>query len=179
MFIKPPLPRWDCHDEKDQERLEAWTNARLDSIDDTAADPKRDPFHIFDPTVAVLEQDIAQRLKRGRVKIAARAGHYETVARLADTVELRRLALSSLDHRRGREIGDQRPNDLPQTTKRCCEEALADVEHIRQIWKTTYGKRNRSASPTAMEIAARRWGIDDTLLINFKKNRNRRKSSDR
>jgi hypothetical protein len=172
-------PRWICRDEKDQQRLEAWTNAQLDAIDavfEAAYDPARDPFYIFHPTLAALEEENAQRVKRGRVILAARAGDHETLARLADTLELRRLAFKR--HRRGREKGERRPRDLPQVTKVCCEDALDDVEHIRRIWKREYGRQNRGADspPTAMGIAARRHGIEDeTTLINFKKNRHRKR----
>jgi hypothetical protein len=180
MLIKPPSPRWDCRDEKDIEHFEAWTNAQLDELEkleELAYDPRRDPFHIFHPTAALLEQDNAQRLKRGRVILAVEAGDHETFARLADTPELRRLAFKR--HKRGRETGDSRPRDIPQLTKWCCEEALADVVHIRRIWKQTYGLRNRAMSPTAMEIAARRHNIDPEVLIDFKKNwsRNQRRRS--
>jgi hypothetical protein len=109
------------------------------------------------------------------VILAVRAKDRATVERLADTPELRQLALREAlrQHRRGREKGEQRPRDLPQTTKWGCEEALEDVEHIRRIWKRHYGRRNRAMEPTAIEIAARRWGIKDETLINFKKNRHR------
>jgi hypothetical protein len=161
-------PRWLCRDEKDQQCLEDWTNRALDSMfEPSAADIAREQ----DPT-PVFHQELSTQLKRGRVIVAARAGESETLARLATTPELLRLALKP--HKRGREKGEQRPRDLPQLAKWGCIEALADVEHIRRIWKNEFGKRNRSESPTAMEIAARRWGIDPEVLITFKKNRHRR-----
>jgi hypothetical protein len=177
--VTPTTPRWVCLSAADIERLEAWTNAKLDEMYDNAADPTRDPFHFFHPTIALLERDIAQRVKRGSVILAARAEDHETLARLADTEELRRLAFKRQHHRQGREKGEERPHDLPQTTKWCCEEALDDVGHIRRIWKREYGRHNRGpdSPPTAMGIAARRYGLKDKTLENFKKNRHRKRRS--
>jgi hypothetical protein len=178
MATKQPTkqpPRWDCRDEKDREHFEAWTNAQLDELfEPSAADIRREQVLFSDSKFPnVLEQEASKRLKRGRVIVAARAGDHEILAWLADTEELRRLAFKR--HQRGREKGERRPRDLSQLTKWCCEEALADVEHIRQIWKNepTYRKRNRAMDPTAIGIAARRWGIEVDTLINFKKNRRR------
>jgi hypothetical protein len=186
MAGKPP-PHWVCHSEADIKRFEAWTNARLDEIPtwfeeefgQTAANMTRDDYLLLqDPKfAAAVEQDASTRLKRSRVIRAARAKDHEAIARLADTVELLRLALRLMSkrHQRGREKGEPRPGDLSQLTRRCCEEALADVKHIRRIWESEYGLRNRAMDPTAMDIAARRWGIKDEVLENFKKNRHRNK----
>jgi hypothetical protein len=38
------------------------------------------------------------------------------------------------------------------------------MERIRQLWKDTFGTRNRKPSPTAMEIAARRYGLKNKTL---------------
>ncbi len=167
-MTKPP--RWLCRDEKDQQCLEDWTNRALDAMfEPSAADiaSEQDPTHS-----PIFHQELSAQLKRGRVIVAARGSDHETLARLATTPELLRLAFKP--HRRGREKGEHRPRDLSQLTKWGCIEALADVEHIRRIWKNEYGLRNRSESPTAMEIAARRWGINAEVLITFKKNRHRR-----
>jgi hypothetical protein len=166
VMSKPP--RWNS------ERFEAWTNAQLDAMEMYA--PPRDPFHSFDPSFATVEKAFSTHLRRGRVIEAARAKDVTTVERLADAPELQRLALREAlrQHRPGREKGEPRPRDLPQLTKWCCEDALADVKHIRGIWKETYPKDYRGSTPLAMEFAARRWGIDPPeVLINFKKNRHR------
>jgi hypothetical protein len=181
---KPP-PDWVCHSEAAIKRFEAWTNAQLDEIPtwfeeefgQTAANMTCDDYLLLqDPKFAAeVEHEASARLKRSRVIRAAREGDHDTLARLADTEELRRLALplAFRRHRQGREKGEWRPRDLPQTTKWRCEEALADVKRIRQIWKQHYGRRNRTIEPTAIGIAARRWSIKDNTLINFKKNRHR------
>ncbi len=179
-------PRWNVPQgddgEKDRQRFEEWTNARLDEMhaqedkiefDEETYDPTRDPFYIPDPKyVGAVEKDVTERLKRGRVKLAARAGDHETLARLATTEELRRLAYKP--YKRGREKGEPRPRDLPDRLKSSLEEASYDVERIREIWQQHYGRRNRKAEPTAIEIAARRHGIKDHKLINFRKNLHRR-----
>jgi hypothetical protein len=170
-------PRWDCRDEKDRESFEAWTNAQLDEMfEPSAADIRREQVLFSDSKFPnVLEQEASERLKRGRVIMAARAGDYDMLARLADTEDLRQLAFRR--RKPGRAKGEPRPRDLPQTTKWCCEEALADVDRIHQLWKNKLGKCNRSAAPTAMEIAARRCGVDVDVLDNFKKNRHRNRRS--
>ena len=54
------------------------------------------------------------------------------------------------------------------------DEAVADVARIRDLWQQTFGKRNRSQPPTAIEIAARRHGLASVQLVNFRKNKSRR-----
>jgi hypothetical protein len=177
---KPPPkapPPWVCHSEADIERFETWTNARLDEMFEPRPDEHLIQLSLQDPKfAAAVEHEASTRLKRGRVIMAARAGDTATLARLADTEELRRLAFRR--HRRGREKGEYRNRDLPHLTRWCCEEALADVKHIRQIWQRPppygYGRRNRAIEPTAISIAARRYNLDEGVLINFKKNRHRR-----
>ena len=161
-------PSWVCHSEADIKRFEAWTNARLDEMFEPRSDEHLIQLSLSDPKFAA---SVEAGAKRRRVITAARARDTAALTRLADTEELRRLAFSP--HRRGREKGEPRPRDLPQLTRWCCEEALADVKRIRQIWKRHYGRQNRTIEPTAIEIAARRWGIKDETLINFKKNRHR------
>ena len=180
-MAKPPTtppPRWACRDKKEQHRFEAWTLARLDEEDAHEMDnydPALDPWHIVDPkSLVALEKDASERLKRGRVIVAARARDHDALVRLADTEDLRRLAFRP--HKRGREKGERRPRDLPDIVRAGCEEALFLVERIRDIWQNepTYGKRNRTLKPTAIESAARRCAVDSDTLVNFKKNRPRR-----
>jgi hypothetical protein len=177
---KPPPkapPHWVCHSAADIKRFEEWTNARLDEMFEPRPDEHLIQISLQDPKFATaVEHEASTRLKRGRVIMAARAGDTAALARLADTEELRRLAFRR--HRRGREKGERRPRDLAELTRWCCEEALADMERIHQIWQRPppygYGRRNRAIDPTAISIAARRWGIEDVdTLINFKKNRHR------
>jgi hypothetical protein len=170
-------PHWDCHSEADIRRFEAWTNARLDEMFEPRSDEHFIQLSLLDPKFATaVEHEASTQLKRGRVIMAARAGDTATLVRLADTEELRRLAFRR--HRRGREKGERRPRDLPELTSWCCEEALADMKRIRQIWQRPppygYGRRYRAIDPTAISIAARRYNLDESVLINFKKNRHRR-----
>ena len=158
---------------RDSERFEAWINEQLDKLfEPTAADIAGEQDHTHSP---VFHHELSAQLKRGRVILAVRAKDRAAVERLADTPELSQLALREAlrQHRRGREKGERRPRDLSQLTRWCCEEALADVERIRRILKETYPKDYRGSTPLAMEFAARRWGIKDDTLINFKKNRHR------
>jgi hypothetical protein len=163
-------PDWNCL-AKDIKHFEAWTNAQLDALYERA-DEHLIQLSLSDPKfLASGEKQASERFKRGRVILAAREGDHETLARLAVTEELRRLAFRP--HKQGREKGERRPKDLKQLTRDCCEEALEDVERIRQIWQRVYGKRNRAMAPTAIGIAERRYGLKEGVLINFMKNRRR------
>ena len=162
-------PRWICRNQREQKLLEDWTNARLDELfEPSAADIAREQDHTHSP---VFHHELSAKLQRGRVILAVQAKDHAAVEQLANTEELRRLALREAltPHRRGREKGESRPRDYPPTLKWSLPDALADVDHIRRIWKREYGLRNRAAAPTAMDIAARRWGIDPEVLITFKK----------
>jgi hypothetical protein len=50
----------------------------------------------------------------------------------------------------------------PRRKNFAVERAAADVKTIRALWQEHYGKKNRHAGdgPSAVEIAARRWGVD-------------------
>jgi len=162
--MKTKLPRWFCRDAKDRERFEAWTNTALD---EASKNPSTD---FFDETFAdAVEQDFKQQLKRGRVLLAREAQDHEALARLADTEELRRLAFQR--HKQGREKGEHRPRDRRPVLKICLEDAANDVDRIRDLWQRAYNRRNRTKEPTAIAIAARRYGVKETQLVNFRKNR--------
>jgi hypothetical protein len=163
-MTKPP--RWNSG-----ELFEAWTNTQLDEME---AQLNAQPNALYDDDIVVV--DSSEQRKIGRVIRAAQAGDQKTLARLADTPELVQLALEQLTakHKRGREKGERRPGDLSPDKKWRCEEALIDMLIIRQIWKVAYPNDYRGSTPLAIEFAARRWCIEDEVLINFKKNRHRR-----
>jgi hypothetical protein len=166
-------PGWVCRNAAQLRALEAWTLARLDELSEPTADDIRLEVEMMsdEKYMAMIQNDFAQRLKRGRLILARRAKDWKTVSRLADTEELRRLALRP--RKRGRAKGESRPRDLPDFLKALLEYAAMDVEYIRAIWKRDFGKRNRSAAPTAIDIAARRNGVEENQLVNFKKNQHR------
>ena len=155
------LPRWDCRNGEDQKALEAWTNARLDNDNERIVGT--DSYNQY---MLALEKEFSSNLKRNRVIAAVKNKAWETVARLADTEELRRLALP---RKRGRPPGGGRA-----FLSLACQNAAVDLERIRTIWKQHYKKQNRSAAPTAYEIAARRSGIEPDTLINYCKNQHRK-----
>ena len=49
--------------------------------------------------------------------------------------------------------------------------ANAAVDRIRRLWKITFGKQNRFARPTAIQLAAARQGVTKEALITYRKNR--------
>jgi hypothetical protein len=163
---KRPLtkpPPWNS------ERFEEWTIAQLDRLDaeddeanarldEPAPDERLLQLQLGDPNyVAATEKDISDRLKRGRVIRAKRAGDHEALARLATTEELRLLALAPRS--KGRAKGEPRPRDLSVLTRWRCEAALADMKRIHTLWKDAYPKLYRGSKPIALEFAARRWGF--------------------
>lgn len=179
MTKSPPPPDWYCESLADQERFEAWTNRRLDEMfKPTDADRQRDIDIDNDPKV---EADIGGRYWRG-------AGHDRKRAQIRAAIKRKdRKILAQLDPQlvwatllpgRGRKKGESRPGDLPWYTRASCELAASDIDRIREIWNRPppdqgYGRQNRSAAPTAVQIAARRWGLSEETLINFRKNQRR------
>jgi hypothetical protein len=55
-------------------------------------------------------------------------------------------------------------------------EAWDEVGRIRRLWQRTFGKRYRSQSPTAIEIAASRHSFEPHEMENYNKNRSKRRS---
>jgi hypothetical protein len=95
----------------------------------------------------------------------------EALVELTD-LEQARLAFESAFRRpgRGRKPGEPRSSDIGDDTRHKCAVASDEVELIRGIWKQELGFRNRTDSPTAVEIAARHCDIDPEQLENYRKN---------
>lgn len=177
--------RWDCRDQKDQEGLEEWTNEQLDAAD------KDDPLRLLlhkQPhdtyrkikMLASRSENYATReqseLRRNLIKSVRKAIQAQDFQALADMAPLLRRLGAKRDPR-GREKGERRPDDLPESVREALPHASADVGRIRDIWFHRFGKRNRGADPTAIQIAARRWGIDPSYLEGYKKRSRKKRSS--
>jgi hypothetical protein len=157
------LPRWNCFRAAQRAEFEAWTNAQLDAEELAAYDPTTDPM-LDNDFVDAYERDINADYKRGRVLVAKHNKDWETVAQLADTQELRRIAYRPRP--RGRVKGEPRPRDVSQSV----QEAASYYRRIRALWLRHYGRHNRSMAPTAIDIAARRWRVEPEQLANYLKN---------
>ncbi|MCK1450440.1 hypothetical protein IVB36_05845 [Bradyrhizobium sp. 35] len=74
---------------------------------------------------------------------------------------------------RGRKRGESRPSDFSPLERDALSDAAQDMDRIRAIWKRRFGKMNRSERqpPTALEIAARRNGVDEDKLRSWRSNR--------
>lgn len=163
------LPRWD-----DPEALEKWTLAQLDKLDEPT---QRDiNSYIQTMTNDAYGEDRArffgELLQRGKLVQAVEARDTTTINRLtANEPELQRLAIQLLTQKRerGRKKGDRRDTDHKPHTLEVLREAARDVTRIYDIWKRDFGKRNRSNHPTAVDIAAGRWGLDPEEIVRYRK----------
>lgn len=175
------LPRWDCLNQADQQRLQAWTNEQLDLLEQPTSDDLQHEAHMLADAKYLQMQERHFGLIRGlgMVAHAIKDGDIQTVDRLAaKSAKLRRFAFQLLMHKRrpGRQKGERRPADLPETDRWALEDAADDVKRIRLIWTHYYTRQNRGEAqePTAYTIAAERNGVDKEQLINFLKNRHAR-----
>jgi hypothetical protein len=142
----------------DPQRLEEWTNAALNAFG----------LQDDDLPLETLPQMSPAQWRREALTIAladARRGNPEPLRRLFP-------ALAEFIHSPPRPRGQRRPqtdgySQLP------LENALHNVRDIRTIWQEHFGKSYRSAAPTAVAIAARRHGLSEDELVNFRKNRHR------
>jgi len=192
------LPRWNCLNDEHRRHLEEWTLAQLDKLDnnlvtqrdiedmeamDSNPDYHKWVWELFFPS----DQQLKRQQLRARVVKAAKAKDMRLLWRLtAKDPEVQQLADQLLTRKRGRPKGS-RKKDIVDKNKRVIsadivgeerdllERAAIDVYRIYDLWQDTIWEDNRShryrtQSPTAVEIAARRWGVDAEELRNFKRN---------
>ena len=192
------LPRWNCLNDEHRRHLEEWTLAQLDKLDnnlvtqrdiedmeamDSNPDYHKWAWELFFPS----DQQLKRQQLRARVVKAAKAKDMRLLWRLtAKDPEVQQLADQLLTRKRGRPKGS-RKKDIVDKNKRVIsadivgeerdllERAAIDVYRIYDLWQDTIWEDNRShryrtQSPTAVEIAARRWGVDAEELRNFKRN---------
>jgi hypothetical protein len=136
-------PRWNCHTQPDRDEFEAYILDVLDALDE--------------PTEREIEftRDYLAEFEWTRADIILRPKRQQ-------------------DPRgRGRQKGESRPTDHKQITIMVLEDAARDVGRVRDIFKRDWNKCYRSQSPTAVEIAAVRYGRDADELRNYIKNRSR------
>jgi hypothetical protein len=69
------------------------------------------------------------------------------------------------------ELMRKRPRGRPPGHEPGLAEALDDIARIRKLWRRTFKKTNRSAFPTAIDIAAARHSFTSDQLVHFRKNR--------
>jgi ribosomal protein L34 len=168
-------PRWNCRNEADRKRLEEWTLDQFNKLDDqlvTERDIEIMQLMNSDEFFEWSDQQSKREQQRGRVVKAAKAKDANLIQRLtANDPELQQLAVRVLTHRRGkgRPKGSW-PTDIPEEKRIALARAAADVRRIYDLWKRKLGFRYRTQTPTAVEIAARRWGFDDDELKRFRRN---------
>lgn len=141
-------PRWSARDERDWKQMYDWVCERLD-------DPKEvfnfrrfglEPAELTRPTIEDFEDEEEWR------KAEARLGDVEPLRRAhPDLAEF----LFSPKRKRGQKLPPRRhrPDNVWL--------AAVDAKFIPIIWKAYYGrsKRTREDGPSAVDIAAQKWGV--------------------
>ena len=62
--VMPLKPRWDCHDKKEQDLLEAWTNKQLDE-QDVGLEEERMNSENYEACLAAVERIFSSQAKKG------------------------------------------------------------------------------------------------------------------
>jgi hypothetical protein len=160
-------PDSNCDLEKiwnNPERLEEFTNRELDrrSVQDDDFPFENLPRVVPPPMTASKRHQILVLFAMSE----AREGNPERLRQLYP--ELAEFIHSPPPHKRGR-----RPYAESGQIR---EMALSEVPAIHQIWRQHFGKSYAPHhGPTALEIAARRYGLTEAELDNYCKNRHRRR----
>ena len=169
------LPPWDCRNDLARRHLEEWTLDQLNKLDDELVTERdieimlrmnSDEFHEWS------EEQFRRQPLRARVMKAAKAKDARLLTRLtANDPELQQLAYRVLSHKRGRgRPKGSRQTDIVGEERSIFERAAIDVGRIYDLWQRKLGHRYRKERPTAVEIAARRWGLNVDELRRFRKN---------
>ena len=178
--VMPLKPRWDCHDKKEQDLLEAWTNKQLDE-QDVGLEEERMNSENYEACLAAVERIFSSQAKKRAVQTKKRAvtlavknKDKKALNELMSDPESARLAVREFTRKpsRGRKKGEPRPADIPGVLRFVRMNASDDVDRIKSIWKREFDKQNRKRgeAPTAIAIAARRHRIDEDDLRNWRKN---------
>lgn len=152
------LPRWECLNDRDAQRLIDWKNRELDHLETVRGyfleagnglelEGDQDPLHIW----WLEQQSIKQAIEQ------------------ADNGDIRPLRqalphLARFLHLSKRKRGQRYPKAKEGDPVR---EATLDVRLIRHLWKKHYKKINRPKNDrvTAEQIAADRWKVDVEVVI--------------
>ena len=146
------LPEWHCRDEADRKYLEEWTNKKLDERHKAEAE------EIAKAEAAFLGGR-SKHLTLEQWEIAFIEYQFLEATARKDQTHLERLFVNYpqvasklwLARRSGK------PKRLFRTPIELFQfRASRDMDLIHQIWKKEFGRQNRSAPPTAKEIAVRR-----------------------
>jgi hypothetical protein len=143
----------------DPQRLEEWTNAALDAFG----------VHDDDLPLENLPRMTSAEWRRQALRLAitdARKGRPEPLRRLFPAIT---EFIFSPPRARGQRL--PQVNDYQWLL---LEYALDDVRDIRKIWRQHFGKNYAPRNgPTALSIAARRHGLNESEIENYRKNRHR------
>jgi hypothetical protein len=174
-------PRWHCRDRRDQVALEKWTNEQLDSLyyelgDESAlsaADLRLEEVKF--PEIADIKRKILIAIDRNDLRTVGILMLKYPKSRRFTAEAMTRWKPPAPNPGRGRKRGEPRKKDIPFFVRRELPYVLKDIANVKAIWKREFGKQNRTANnqPTAVDIVARRNGLDEESLIVWLKNKRR------
>jgi hypothetical protein len=166
------LPPWDCRNDLARRHLEEWTLDQLDKLDNELVTERDIEAMQSDEFFKWSEEQFRRQQQRARVVKAAKAKDTRLLTRLTtNDPELLQLAYRILSHKRGQgRPKGSRQTDIVGEERALLEYAAIDVVRIYDLWQRKLGHRYRKESPTAVEIAARRWGVGVNELRRFRKN---------
>jgi len=170
---------WNCRSKADQDCLEKLT------IDAVNANRAALGFPDLGPEFARILDKLAQDNPDANAREAIKTDDEKRLCELLAAHpevgpfmihELMREIHELKQPKPGRKKGDPRPNDLPEAVRDALPEACIYVMLIREIWWRLFGKRNRTAAPTAIQIAVKVFkdtGMTETNLRGYLKNYHR------
>lgn len=147
------LPAWECRTEAQRRALADWTARQI-------------------------EGRLAARL----TELGERPEAIAAVEALAASFERARAELPYLTYDEFLRLRRLPVQTRPGAPEKPLHERMGDVANaaldyriIKELWAEAYGKDRRVEAPTALEIAAARWGVDeDTLTNHLKKSGDKR-----
>jgi hypothetical protein len=136
------LPRWESRDARDVRAMTEWVNDQLNLID---ADEMRKSLKGENAPTNYIDWAIDQADNHRNLQPLKQA--FPSLARF--------LRLPKRGH------GKRGPSRRYDPAKG----AAQDVRRIRALWRRHYNKKKRITGPSAEQIAAERWEIEDPEIV--------------
>jgi hypothetical protein len=155
----PTLPPWQARSDHDRQWLLEWTIEQLDAQDaedevwQSELNERRDYY-------APLPEEEQQRIQLDRAIRRARRGDVEALRELYPEI-------ADFIHQPPRRRGQHRsPYRRNQFGRYGAELIVDNVKRVHDLWRRHYdGRWKRRGRPTAAEIVAARWHLDEKKVI--------------